>query len=212
MTKSDLIAELARRFPQLVAKDADMSVKMILDAMAEALARGDRIEIRGFGSFALNYRPPRVGRNPKSGDKVEVPKNGCRISRQARNCGSASTVRWSRSDARLSVAYWRAVTRVAARFSVRRVIVRALLWASRIVLFLFLFAFAVKNTEPVGVRFLLNTVWHAPLVIVLLAFFVAGAALAVLSLIGRVFGLRREVARLKRQRARQSAGEAGSQV
>ena len=73
MTKSDLIARLAERFPQLVAKDADYAVKMILDAMSEALARGDRIEIRGFGSFALNYRPPRVGRNPKSGDKVSVP-------------------------------------------------------------------------------------------------------------------------------------------
>lgn len=73
MTKSDLIARLAERFPQLVAKDADLSVKMILDAMSEALAKGDRIEIRGFGSFSLNYRPPRVGRNPKTGDKVEVP-------------------------------------------------------------------------------------------------------------------------------------------
>ena len=57
----------------MVAKDADFAVKMILDAMSEALAKGDRIEIRGFGSFALNYRPPRVGRNPKSGDKVSVP-------------------------------------------------------------------------------------------------------------------------------------------
>lgn len=73
MTKSELIARLAERFPQLVAKDADFAVKMILDALSEALANGDRIEIRGFGSFALNYRPPRVGRNPKSGDKVSVP-------------------------------------------------------------------------------------------------------------------------------------------
>ena len=73
MTQSDLIARLAERFPQLVAKDADFAVKMILDAMSEALAKGDRIEIRGFGSFSLNYRPPRVGRNPKSGDKVSVP-------------------------------------------------------------------------------------------------------------------------------------------
>ncbi|MQY50371.1 integration host factor subunit beta [Rhodocyclus tenuis] len=73
MTKSELIARLAERFPQLVAKDADFAVKMILDAMSEALAHGDRIEIRGFGSFALNYRPPRVGRNPKSGEKVSVP-------------------------------------------------------------------------------------------------------------------------------------------
>lgn len=73
MTKSELIAHLAERFPQLVAKDADYAVKMILDAMTDALARGDRIEIRGFGSFALNYRPPRTGRNPKSGEKVLVP-------------------------------------------------------------------------------------------------------------------------------------------
>jgi len=73
MTKSELIAKLAGRFPQLVAKDADYAVKMILDAMTSALTRGDRIEIRGFGSFALNYRPPRVGRNPKSGEKVQVP-------------------------------------------------------------------------------------------------------------------------------------------
>jgi len=73
MTKSDLIARLAVRFPQLVAKDADFAVKVILDAMTAALSRGDRIEIRGFGSFALNYRPSRVGRNPKSGEKVSVP-------------------------------------------------------------------------------------------------------------------------------------------
>ena len=73
MTKSELIARLAERFPQLVAKDADFAIKMMLDAMSEALVRGDRIEIRGFGSFALNYRPPRVGRNPKSGEKVSVP-------------------------------------------------------------------------------------------------------------------------------------------
>ncbi|NWG30852.1 integration host factor subunit beta [Sulfuricystis multivorans] len=73
MTKSELIARLAQRFPQLVAKDADLAVKVILDALAETLAKGERIEIRGFGSFSLNYRPPRIGRNPKSGVKVEVP-------------------------------------------------------------------------------------------------------------------------------------------
>jgi integration host factor subunit beta len=73
MTKSELIVKLAVRFPQLVAKDADYAVKVILDAMTSALAAGDRIEIRGFGSFALNYRPPRMGRNPKSGEKVQVP-------------------------------------------------------------------------------------------------------------------------------------------
>ena len=73
MTKSDLIARLAARYPQLVAKDADLAVKTILDAMTLSLSQGQRIEIRGFGSFGLNYRPPRTGRNPKSGEKVQVP-------------------------------------------------------------------------------------------------------------------------------------------
>ena len=73
MTKSELIAKLAARFPQLVAKDAELAVKMILDAMGKSLAQGQRIEIRGFGSFGLNFRPPRTGRNPKSGDRVQVP-------------------------------------------------------------------------------------------------------------------------------------------
>ncbi|MDY7579899.1 integration host factor subunit beta [Herbaspirillum sp. RTI4] len=73
MTKSELIARLAERYPQLVAKDADYAVKTILDAMVDALSTGQRIEIRGFGSFSLNRRPPRIGRNPKSGEKVMVP-------------------------------------------------------------------------------------------------------------------------------------------
>lgn len=72
MTKSELIARLAERFPQLVAKDADFAVKMILDAMSDALVRADRIEIRGFGSFSLHHRPPRVGRNPKTGASVTL--------------------------------------------------------------------------------------------------------------------------------------------
>ncbi|OIP10693.1 MAG: integration host factor subunit beta [Betaproteobacteria bacterium CG2_30_68_42] len=73
MTRSELIVRLAARFPQLTAKDADTAVKMIIDAMIGSLTRGSRIEIRGFGSFSLSHRPPRVGRNPKSGEKVEVP-------------------------------------------------------------------------------------------------------------------------------------------
>jgi integration host factor subunit beta len=73
MTRSDLIAKLAERYTQLQSKDAELAVKVILDSMSSVLSRGGRIEIRGFGSFALNYRPPRQGRNPKSGAKVQVP-------------------------------------------------------------------------------------------------------------------------------------------
>ena len=61
MTRSDLVARLAERFGQLTQRDAEFAVKTILDAMSDALARGHRIEIRGFGSFSINRRPPRMG-------------------------------------------------------------------------------------------------------------------------------------------------------
>jgi integration host factor subunit beta len=73
MNRSDLIARLAELQPQLLTKDVEHAVKVILDIMSTTLSRGGRIEIRGFGSFDLNYRPPRQGRNPKNGDKVKVP-------------------------------------------------------------------------------------------------------------------------------------------
>ncbi len=72
MTRSDLITVLASRFPSLVAKDAEIAVREILHAIGIALAQGDRVEIRGFGSFRLNYHPARTGRNPKSGETVAV--------------------------------------------------------------------------------------------------------------------------------------------
>lgn len=77
MTKSELIARLAERLNQqgspLAARDCEFAVKTLLDVMAEALAYRHRIEIRGFGTFSLSYRPARVGRNPKSGEQVRVP-------------------------------------------------------------------------------------------------------------------------------------------
>lgn len=72
MTKSELIEKIAVVQTQLSTKDVELAVKMMLDHMAEALAEGERIEIRGFGSFSLHYRAPRLGRNPKTGDKVEL--------------------------------------------------------------------------------------------------------------------------------------------
>ena len=73
MTRSDLIELLARRFSFLTVKDVDTSVKEITEAIGSTLSQGERVEIRGFGSFALNYRPPRTGRNPKTGAPVAVP-------------------------------------------------------------------------------------------------------------------------------------------
>ena len=73
MTRSDLIAALASRFSHLTAKDAEIAVKEILDAIGNSLGHGGRVQIRGFGSFSVNYRPARNGRNPKSGETVSVP-------------------------------------------------------------------------------------------------------------------------------------------
>ncbi|WP_256644911.1 integration host factor subunit beta [Thermomonas paludicola] len=73
MTKSELIELLAHRQPHLKSDDVDMAVKALLQMMGGSLASGERIEIRGFGSFSLHYRPPRTGRNPKTGDAVALP-------------------------------------------------------------------------------------------------------------------------------------------
>lgn len=73
MNRSDLIAKLSAQFPQLTAKDVELTVKCILDGIGGTLVKNGRIEIRGFGSFSLNHRPPRKGRNPKTGERVLVP-------------------------------------------------------------------------------------------------------------------------------------------
>jgi integration host factor subunit beta len=72
MTKSELIERIAAQQPQLSVKDIELAVKAILEHMSLTLAQGERIEIRGFGSFSLHYREPRQGRNPKTGDTVEL--------------------------------------------------------------------------------------------------------------------------------------------
>lgn len=73
MNRSDLVGRLARLQPQLQLKDTELAVKAILDALSNTLSKGGRAEVRGFGSFSLNYRPARQGRNPKTGAKVKVP-------------------------------------------------------------------------------------------------------------------------------------------
>jgi integration host factor subunit beta len=72
MTKSDLIEILSEKQSLLNYRDVELAVKLILEQMSDSLSRGDRIEIRGFGSFTLHHRPPRVGRNPKSGEAVKL--------------------------------------------------------------------------------------------------------------------------------------------
>ncbi len=73
MTKSELIEKIAKQQNQLPSKDVELAVKVILEYLAQSLVNNGRIEIRGFGSFSLHFREPRLGRNPKTGEKVELP-------------------------------------------------------------------------------------------------------------------------------------------
>ena len=72
MTRSELIERMAERQRHLMAKDVELAVKNIIEELSAALASGNRVEIRGFGSFSLHFRAPRVGRNPKTGDAVDL--------------------------------------------------------------------------------------------------------------------------------------------
>lgn len=73
MTRSELIKQLSERFPQLGARDVEYAVRLLLGTMAKAIVRDQRIEVRGFGSFNLIHRPARISRNPRTGEKVNVP-------------------------------------------------------------------------------------------------------------------------------------------
>ena len=72
MTKSELIESLGKRQSQLAYKDVELAVKLLIDHMAETLSSGQRIEIRGFGSFNLHYHSPRMGRNPRTGEPISL--------------------------------------------------------------------------------------------------------------------------------------------
>lgn len=89
MTKSELIERLATQQSHIPAKTVEDAVKEMLEHMASTLAQGERIEIRGFGSFSLHYRAPRTGRNPKTGDKVELEGKYVPHFKLVKNCAIA---------------------------------------------------------------------------------------------------------------------------
>ncbi len=72
MTKSELVAKLANKNPQLYIRDVETIVDTIIDEMSNALVRGDRVELRGFGAFSVKEREARMGRNPRTGESVQV--------------------------------------------------------------------------------------------------------------------------------------------
>lgn len=74
MTKSELIEKLVQRQTHMSHRDVELAVKLLLDGVIGELARGGRVEIRGFGSFSVHHRPARRGRNPKTGEAVDIPR------------------------------------------------------------------------------------------------------------------------------------------
>ena len=149
--------------------------------------RGDRIEIPDSAAFA-QLSPTRVGRNPKSGDKVNTGQWGFPLQG------------WKRAARAVDKDHLKRVLAQCVRFpavaKATAFSMNALTWAAALYISPAV-RFAVANTEPVAVRFVLGQVWHAPLVIVLLLFFSAGA-LGVLSMLTILYRQRREIARLKR--------------
>lgn len=91
VTKRDLIEEVAQRYPRFSRRDAEVMVNTVFDSMTEALARTERIEIRGFGSFIVKQRPAREGRNPRTGEVVDVAAKKSRSLRSGRSYASALT-------------------------------------------------------------------------------------------------------------------------
>jgi integration host factor subunit beta len=93
MTKSDLVEKLSESLTNLTMKECEVIVDTVFHNMKDALQRGEKIEIRGFGSFTVRVRRAKEGRNPKTGERCPSPRSGSRFSRSARNSGKWSTGR-----------------------------------------------------------------------------------------------------------------------
>lgn len=89
MIKSELVQRIAKHNPRFYQRDLENVVNAILDEIAAALARGDRVELRGFGAFSVKRRSARAGRNPRTGEYVSVAQKAFRSSSPARKCASA---------------------------------------------------------------------------------------------------------------------------
>ena len=188
MTRSDLVARLAERFAQLTQRDTEFAVKTILDAMSDALARGHRIEIRGFGSFS--HQPPaaarraqsaqrRAGGHPrKAGAALQARQGAARIGR----CPRARSMR-AEPRRRALTATRRGRREARPRQLLECASMRILVWLFRALIFFTLFAFALNNQQQANVRWFFGVEWHAPMVIVVLVVFAAGCALGVLAMV-----------------------------
>jgi integration host factor subunit beta len=91
MTKSELVSKLAEANPHLFQRDVEIIVATIFDEITAALSRGDRVELRGFGAFSVKLRDARIGRNPRTGDSVQVGEKRIPSSRPGSNCAIGST-------------------------------------------------------------------------------------------------------------------------
>ena len=100
MTKSDLIERVARRLPHISKKDTEVVVNTVFDRMTEVLCRGERIEIRGFGSFQVKIREAREGRNPKTGEEVRIPRKRTPFFKVGKELKERIDLAWRRETGR----------------------------------------------------------------------------------------------------------------
>ena len=161
MTRSDLVVQLAERFGQLTHRDTEFAVKTILDAMASALARGHRIEIRGFGSFSINRRPPRVGRNPRSGEQVVISEKLVPHFKPGKALREAVDARVGAKRGEPVEAAEPPPHRSPASKATRPPdAMRTLVWLFRAAVFFVLFAFALNNREEASIHWFFGQVWQ----------------------------------------------------
>ncbi|MBK9988624.1 MAG: integration host factor subunit beta [Betaproteobacteria bacterium] len=219
MTRSDLVEELAARFSQLTHRDAEFAVKAILDAMSDALVRGHRIEIRGFGSFSINRRPPRIGRNPRSGESVAIPEKRVphfkpgkalreAVDRRTAELNSGKPESNRRGQAAPPSLTVRATGRIdPSPGGPMKKLLWLLKWMLKAAIFFTLFAFALNNQQDASVHFFFGTQWRAPLVLVVLAAFTAGVAIGVLGMVPRWWKHRKAAQRAPMQATGQPSAQ-----
>ena len=118
MTKSELIEVLAAKHSHLNHKDVELAVKSLIEQMSQSLSTGNRIEIRGFGSFSLHYRPPRMGRNPKTGDAVALAAKYVPHFKPGKELRERVNI-YARQDAPADTAWRSRVNHIAARWCAR---------------------------------------------------------------------------------------------
>ena len=176
MTRSDLVEELAALLPFLMQRDAEQAVKALQDAIVDALVQGQRIEIRGFGSFSIHHRRSARAAIRAAANRCWYPPSVCPTSNRARPCVKPLTLRppprMQPSSEGLAMKY--------------------LVWLLKAAIFFTLFAFALNNQHSTTVHWFFGQYWSGPLVLIVLAAFCLGLLTGILVMLPRWWQARQQ--------------------